>query len=79
MIDQGTAWGFTDDREAVSHPMTGEEWGQWFNENQATSIIAGIVDNVGHGLDEILRIFDRLEQFDREKEVLPLDKVYNVW
>ena len=61
----GTEWGFADDCEAVSYPMTPEERRVWFAETQATSIIMGIIDDIGFGLDQILVWFDKFEELDR--------------
>ena len=68
MTEEGTKWGFTDDCEAVSHPMTDEGRRLWFAETQATSIIMGIIDDIGFGLDQILVWFDEIEAADRARD-----------
>ena len=69
MTEEGTKWGFTDDCEAVSHPMTEEERRAWFDPRQATCLLVGINDDVGFGLDQILEWFDEIEEADRQRDL----------
>lgn len=66
----GIEWGYTDECEAVSHPMTLEERRVWFDERQATSLMIDIIDDVGFGLDQILVWFDELEAADRARDAV---------
>ena len=68
MSEEGTRWGFADDCEAVSHPMTDEERRAWFDPRQATSLMIDIIDDFAFGLDQILEWFDEIEEADRQRE-----------
>ena len=68
MSEEGTLWGFADDCEAVSHPMTYEERRAWFDPRQATSLMIDIIDDFAFGLDQILEWFDEIEEADRQRE-----------
>ena len=68
MSEEGTLWGFADDCEAVSHPMTPEERRAWFDPRQATSLMIDIIDDFAFGLEQILEWFDEIEEADRQRE-----------
>ena len=68
MSEEGTRWGFADDCEAVSRPMTDEERRAWFDPRQATSLMVDIIDDFAFGLDQILEWFDEIEEADRQRE-----------
>ena len=56
MTEEGTKWGFADDCEAVSHPMTPEERRVWFDPRHRVSMLfydlIGLWDMIGNEKDE---------------------------
>ena len=65
MSEEGTLWGFADDCEAVSHPMTDEERRAWFDPRQRVSMLfVFLEEEVGDTLEKVLDVFEAQESLD---------------